>query len=240
MIKQMATAIIMASSVCFAAVGQNSNTSATRQRTTTVNKNTSSQKTSSPATSADALKSNATGQPKKSTGTNRSVGASGAQDPTSGGVTASFNALLDGIRHANVEDASANYWKSPQLLLFNSNGTVTRGWEQMHSNRESSYPNIKDVKLDVKDVRVKMLGRDGALVTCLWTQSQTVKGVPESASGRMTLVFSRVGNAWKIVHLHTSPDAPDSSRVLSSEEEEKTPTKKPASEQLDKPASKRP
>jgi hypothetical protein len=110
----------------------------------------------------------------------------------------------------------------------------------MHSNRESSYPNLKDVKLDVKDVRVKMLGRDGALVTCLWTQSQTVKGVPESASGRMTLVFSRVGNAWKIVHLHTSPDAPDSSRVLSSEDGEKTPTKKPASEQQDKPAAKRP
>jgi ketosteroid isomerase-like protein len=237
----------MASSVCIAAVGQNSNTSATRQRTTTVNKNNSSQKTSSPAAtpadaskSADASKANATGQPKKSTGANRAAGASGAQDPTSGGVTASFNALLDGIRHANVQDASASYWKSPQLLLFNSNGTVTRGWEQMHSNRESSYPNIKDVKLDVKDVRVKMLGRDGALVTCLWTQSQTVKGVPESASGRMTLVFSRVGNTWKIVHLHTSPDAPDSSRVLSSEEGEKTPTKKPASEQQDNAPAKRP
>jgi ketosteroid isomerase-like protein len=240
MIKQMATAIIMASSVCIAAVGQNSNTSATRQRTTTVKKNSASQKTSTPTASPDASKSNAAGQPKKTTGTTRPAGGSGVKDPTSGGVTASFNALLDGIRHSSVEDASAGYWKSPQLLLFNSNGTVTRGWEQMHSNRESSYPNVKDVKLDVKDVRVKMLGRDGALVTCLWTQSQTVKGVPESASGRMTLVFSRVGNAWKIVHLHTSPDAPDSSRVLSSEEGEKTPTRKAASEQQDKAPAKRP
>ena len=101
------------------------------------------------------------------------------------------------------------YWNSPSLILFNYNGSVTKGWDQVRQNRLSSYPEIKDVKLDVHDVSVSMLGRDGAVINCLWTQSQTYKGSPETASGRMTLVFKRFGNAWKAIHLHTSTDTPN-------------------------------
>ncbi|HYU99997.1 MAG TPA: nuclear transport factor 2 family protein, partial [Pyrinomonadaceae bacterium] len=90
--------------------------------------------------------------------------------------------------------------------------------DQMRRNRESSYPDVKDVKLDIRDLSITMLGRDGAVVSCLWTQSQTYKGTPETATGRMTLVFKRVGKDWKAIHLHTSPDRPDPSRVLPSEQ----------------------
>jgi ketosteroid isomerase-like protein len=141
--------------------------------------------------------------------------------PGSEAVLKSFNSLLDGIRQANVDTVTDVYWKSPSLVLFNFNGTVTKGWEQMRKNRESSYPELKDVKLDVHDVSVTMLGRDGAVVSCLWTQSQTYKGVPESVSGRMTLVFKRIGTAWKAVHLHTSTDAPNPTTIPASEQ---TPT----------------
>ncbi len=133
-------------------------------------------------------------------------------------VVAAFERLINGIRKADVKIVTGVYWNSPSLILFNNNGTVTRGWEQMRKNRESSYPDMKDVKLDVRDLAVTMLGRDGAVVTCIWTQSQTYKDAPETATGRMTLVFKRVGRDWKAVHLHTSPDKPDPSRVLPSEE----------------------
>ena len=150
------------------------------------------------------------------------------------GVIAAFNALLDGIRQANVNAVTSIYWNSPQLLLFNNNGTVTRGWEQMRQNRASSYPNVKDVKLDVRDVQVQMLGREGAIVTCLWTQSQTFRGTPETATGRMTLAFRSVGGAWKAIHLHTSPDKPDPSRLFPSEQIE-TPTPTPTPTATPKP-----
>lgn len=137
---------------------------------------------------------------------------------TPSGVLAAFNALLEGIRHANVDAVVNAYWNSPRLVLFNNNGSVTRGWEQMRLNRASSYPDMKDVKLDVRDLRVLMLGRDGAVVSCLWTQSQIYRGVPETATGRMTIVFRRVGREWKAVHLHTSPDTPPPGRVMPSEQ----------------------
>jgi len=132
-----------------------------------------------------------------------------------------FNALLEGIRSANAKVVSDFYWRSPELVIFNSNGTVTRGWDQMSKNRESSYAKLKDVILQESDVHARMFGLDYGEVNFLWTQSQTNDGVPDSASGRTTLIFRRVGKAWKIIHAHISPSAPDQSRVLQSEQEGK-------------------
>ena len=142
----------------------------------------------------------------------------GQQAPGSEGVLAAFNELLAGIRHANVKEVMTVYWNSPQLNLFNYNGTVTKGWEQVRKNRESSYPEIKDVKLEVRDVSVTMLGPTGAVLTCQWTQSQNYKGTPETASGRMTLAFKRIGTAWKAIHLHSSPDTPNPAAIPPSEQ----------------------
>lgn len=133
-------------------------------------------------------------------------------------VLAAFDKLIAGIEHANLNEVMSIYWNNPQLSLFNYNGTSTKGWEQVRKNRESSYPQIKDVKLTVHDKSVYMMGRDGALVTCLWTQSQNYKGTPETATGRMTLVFKRFTQGWKAIHLHSSPDSPDPSRIPASEQ----------------------
>ena len=193
---------------------QNTNSSTTRRQRAT-NTNTSkppasaqkSTDTQPPATTAPAVQR-----------TEATPKIAAAEVPGSAGVVSAFNALIEGIRKANVKMVTGVYLNSPRLLLFNNNGTVTRGWEQLRKNRESSYPQLKDVTLDVKDVQITMLGRDGALVTCLWTQSQTYQETPETASGRMTLVFKRTGKDWKAVHLHTSPDKPDPSRVMPSEQ----------------------
>lgn len=136
----------------------------------------------------------------------------------SGAVLAAFNNLIDGIRHADPRAAINAYQNSPRLVLFNYNGTVTKSWDQLKANREASYPHMKDVKLEVKDLRVTMLGRDSALITCQWTQSMTFRGTPETDTGRMTIVFRKVGKDWKAIHLHTSPDNPDPSRVPASEQ----------------------
>jgi uncharacterized protein (TIGR02246 family) len=132
-------------------------------------------------------------------------------------VREAFDSLVDGIRRADAAAVAKLYWNSPQLTVFNNNGTVTKSFEQARSNRESLYAKVSDVKLDVKDVRVKTLGASGAVVTCLWEQTQTAEGQPEHATGRLTIVYQKVGAEWKIVHTHTSPDRPDPSRLLPSE-----------------------
>lgn len=199
---------------CGVAVAQNTNSSTTTERPRTTNTNRAKlapTETEKPATSA----------PKK-------PATAGQQAPGSEGVVAAFNKLLDGIRHANVKEVMDVYWNNPQLNLFNFNGTVTKSWEQVRKNRESSYPEIKDVKLEARDISVAMLGTTGAVVTCQWTQSQTYKGTPETVSGRMTLVFKRIGNAWKAIHLHSSPDNPNPAVIPPSEQQRPSPSPSPS------------
>ncbi|HEX8635947.1 MAG TPA: nuclear transport factor 2 family protein [Pyrinomonadaceae bacterium] len=145
--------------------------------------------------------------------------ATAAASPAERAVRATFETLLNGIRKSDVEMVMSVYWNSPQLVIFNNNGTVTRTWEQVRSNRASSYPDAKNVQLDVRDVRVQMLGAGGATVSCLWTQTQEFRGAPESATGRLTVVFRLINNGWKIVHTHSSPSAPDPSRLMPSEQQ---------------------
>ena len=214
MIKKLLIASVMVFTISAASLAQNSNSSQTvRPRVTSP---TNTNKAADPQKSTDVQQPATTQPAVRHTETKPRV--STTETPGSQSVVAAFNALINGIRNADVKAVTSVYLNSPRLILFNSNGTVTRGWEQLRRNRESSYREIKDVKLDVRDLSITMLGRDGAVVSCLWTQSQTFKGQPETASGRMTLVFKRVGKDWKAIHLHTSPDRPDPSRVLPSEQ----------------------
>ena len=206
--------LVAGSSLC---LGQNANSSTTaRPRTSNSNRSSDS------PTSTNAQKTPTTTTPRPAS-PKPVITAKAA--PGSDTVLSAFETLLNGIRKADVATVTGSYWNSPRLILFNNNGTVTKGWTQMRQNRQSSYPDLKGVKLDVKDVSVTMLGRDGAVVSCLWTQSQTYKDTPETASGRMTLVFRRFGKDWKAVHLHTSPDKQDPTRVLPSEQ---TPSPSPS------------
>ncbi|HLL71257.1 MAG TPA: nuclear transport factor 2 family protein [Pyrinomonadaceae bacterium] len=175
------------------------------------------------ATAPAATRTRRTGAAQTTTG----AAATASANPAERAVRATFETLLNGIRKSDVEMVMGVYWNSPQLVIFNNNGTVTRTWEQVRSNRASSYPDAKNVQLEVRDVRVQMLGAGGALVTCLWTQSQEFRGTPESAMGRLTVVFRLINNGWKIVHTHTSPSAPDPSRLLPSEQTPATDAAKP-------------
>ena len=204
----MIKSLVLILLTCGVVAGQNTNSSTTeRPRSTTSSTNRSKPPAKPPATTP------------KPPVTTTPAGAEG--------VLAAFNALLDGIRHANVSEVMDVYWNSSQLNLFNYNGTVTKGWQQVRKNRESSYPEIKDVKLEVRDVAVTMLGRDGAMVSCLWTQSQSYKGAPETVTGRMTLVFKRLGTAWKAIHLHSSPDNPNPAVIPPSERPTPSPSPTP-------------
>lgn len=202
--------------MCGAVVAQNSNSSTTTERPRTSNTNRA--KPTPPPQTEKAAPAPKTA-PKKLPATDDAPGADA--------VNHAFNDLLNGIRHADVNAVTGVYWNDRRLSLFNYNGTVTKGWEQVKKNRESSYPEIKDVKLDVREVTITMLGTSGAVVTCLWTQSQNYKGEPETASGRMTLVFKRIGTTWKAIHLHSSPDNPNPAAIPPSERPAASPSPTP-------------
>lgn len=149
--------------------------------------------------------------------TAQKAGAAAKPDPAKG-VREAFERLAEGIRQVDAAKVMSVYDNSDRTLFFNNNGSATIGWEQMKSNRESSYAKTKNVTLEITGLRVEMLSPSAAYVSCKWKQTQEYDGKLEDASGRMTLVFKKIGKDWKVVHLHTSPDNPPATRpVLDSE-----------------------
>jgi ketosteroid isomerase-like protein len=140
--------------------------------------------------------------------------------PGEKGVRDAFDRLVEGIKQSDAEKVMSVYQNNDRILFFNNNGSATIGWETMKKNRESLYEKTKNVTLDITGWRVEMLGKDTAYATCKWKQTQEFNDKLENASGRMTLVFRLVGKDWKIIHLHTSPDNPDTTRPVFPSERE--------------------
>jgi len=146
--------------------------------------------------------------------------AAGKIDPTKG-VREAFDSLIEGIKQVDAGKVAAAYEKSDRLLIFNNNGSATIGWENVKNNVESAYAKVTNVTIDVTGLRVEMLGKTAAYVSCKFKQTQENDGKLESSSGRISLVYRLIGKEWKIVHRHTSPDNPGPTRpVFPSERQE--------------------
>ena len=140
--------------------------------------------------------------------------ATGAKADPAKGVRDAFDRLVDGIKQVDAEKLMSVYDKSERTLFFNNNGSVTMGWTQMKENRDSSFAKTKNVSIEPTGVRVELLSPTSAYVSFKWKQQQEYDGKLESASGRTTLIFKKVGKEWKAVHLHTSPDNPGPTRPV--------------------------
>ena len=146
--------------------------------------------------------------------------AFGQRADPSKGVRDAFDRLVDGIKQVDVDKVMGSYEKSDRLLIFNNNGSATIGWDNVKNNLTASYPKIANVTLEITGLRVEMLGKTAAYVSCKWKQSQEFEGNLESSAGRMTLIYKLVGKDWKVSHRHTSPELPAANRpVLPSERE---------------------
>jgi len=143
----------------------------------------------------------------------KAASGSAKTDPAKG-VHDAFDRLVEGIRQVDAAKVMSAYDRSDKILIFNNNGTATMGWDNIKANVDATYPKLKNVTLEITGLKIEMLSRTTAYVTCKWRQAQENEGKLENASGRMTLVYKLVGKDWKIIHRHTSPDNPPASRPV--------------------------
>jgi ketosteroid isomerase-like protein len=134
-------------------------------------------------------------------------------DPAKG-VHEAFDRLVEGIKQTDADKVMSFYAMSNDLIVFNNNGSATKGWDNVNNNTKQVYAKLSNVSLEITGLTIRMLGATGSYLTCKWKQSQENGGKLETASGRMTLVYQLIGKDWKIVHRHTSPDNPDATRPV--------------------------
>ena len=101
---------------------------------------------------------------------------------------------------------SAGYMRSEQLTFF-SGGSVTHGYEATLARYKKSYQSEgKEMgKLSFSDLDVLPLDEQHAVLRGHW-QLHVEK--QEEIGGLFTLLLVRTNDGWRIIHDHTSMDAP--------------------------------
>jgi len=91
------------------------------------------------------------------------------------------------------------------FTIFEGAGSDT-GWANYrdhHLAPEFANPDLKFHKFEFNDIKSTIIG-DWAFATFSIEKSYTYKGKDTDKTGRGTAILKRVGNVWKIKHLHTS------------------------------------
>jgi beta-aspartyl-peptidase (threonine type) len=101
----------------------------------------------------------------------------------------------------DLEGFMAGYWKSDELTFFTGKDP-TKGWNATLERYRKRYQGKgKEMgKLTFSDLRVDLLGFEGALVRGRWRVVQT----EATLQGLFTVIFRKTPDGWKIVHDHTS------------------------------------
>lgn len=98
----------------------------------------------------------------------------------------------------------SGYWHSPELT-FSGAGGVQRGWDGVLARYQRNYPDRRAMgQLDFSALEYRFLGPDAALVLGRWH----LKRENDELGGVFSLVWQRFPEGWKIIHDHTSLDAP--------------------------------
>ena len=90
-------------------------------------------------------------------------------------------------------------------LVFTSGGKIRRGWQETYDKYKAKYGSDASTMghLDFEILGIQSLGADGAIVLGRWQLTGHA-----AAGGVFSVALARTSDGWRIVHDHTSLDAP--------------------------------
>jgi ketosteroid isomerase-like protein len=113
--------------------------------------------------------------------------------------------MLAGLQVGNLELAH-KYYADNAMFVSGSYGPPIVGFQNWAAGYERQRAQFAGMQIVRRNTVVFPHG-DVAWATYQWELTGTlVSGEGYSAKGQTTLIFNRVGNAWLIVHNHTSVD----------------------------------
>jgi uncharacterized protein (TIGR02246 family) len=112
----------------------------------------------------------------------------------------------DAWNRGDLEAFMEEYWQSAELT-FSSGGATTRGWQAARDRYRAKYGDattMGQLRFDELEIKLLGTGRDAALVLGRWYLARG----DEKMEGNFTLVLTREGKRWQIIHDHTSLTPP--------------------------------
>jgi uncharacterized protein (TIGR02246 family) len=101
-------------------------------------------------------------------------------------------------------DGFMNGYARSKSTIFVSEDTVTRGWQTVRDRYKKKYSDrAKMGTLKFSNLEITPLGADSAVALGRWK----LKRAKDQPHGRVTLIFRKTADGWRIVHDHTSAAA---------------------------------
>jgi len=117
-------------------------------------------------------------------------------------VRAVWNAQVDAWNRGDLDAFMAGYWNSPDLVFF-SNRTETRGWQQTLDRYRARYKaeGRQMGTLDFPQLEFKVLGPEAVLARGTWRLK-----MPDGmeSRGMTSVTFQKRPEGWRIIHDHSS------------------------------------
>jgi uncharacterized protein (TIGR02246 family) len=133
------------------------------------------------------------------------VGTGVAQQADTAEVQAFVRQYTAAINRADAPAIMEMYARVPEVTSAD-NTDITRGWDAIRKDAASLSENR--YRMELGRVDVVPLGPGYALVVA---EASYTFGTPQGAlrvRGVLTLVLQKVGNAWKVIHDHSSSQSP--------------------------------
>jgi beta-aspartyl-peptidase (threonine type) len=135
-----------------------------------------------------------------------SIGCTASSIPVTGDPVAEVRAVwtkqVDAWNRGDLEGFMAGYWKSPDLVFF-SNGSETRGWQETLDRYRASYKaeGRQMGTLDFPQLEFKELSATVVLARGTWRLK-----MPDGkeSTGMTSVTFQQLPEGWRIVHDHSS------------------------------------
>jgi beta-aspartyl-peptidase (threonine type) len=117
-------------------------------------------------------------------------------------VRAVWDTSVDAWNRGDLDAFMNVYWNSPDLVFF-SNKTETRGWQQTLDRYRATYKSEgrQMGTLDFPQLEFKVLGPEAVLARGQW-RLKTPDG--KESTGMTSVTFQKLPEGWRIVHDHSS------------------------------------
>jgi uncharacterized protein (TIGR02246 family) len=117
-------------------------------------------------------------------------------------VRAVWKAQVEAWNRGDLDAFMTGYWNSPDLVFF-SNKTETRGWQQTLDRYRATYKaeGRQMGTLDFPKLEFKVLGPEAVLARGQWRLK-----MPDGkeSTGMTSVTFQKRPEGWRIVHDHSS------------------------------------
>ena len=113
-----------------------------------------------------------------------------------------WNEQVEAWNRGDLDGFMRGYWNSPDLVFF-SNKTETRGWQQTLDRYRATYKAEGRTMgmLDFPQLEFKVLGPEAVLARGQWRLK-----MPDGkeSTGMTSVTFLKLPEGWRIVHDHSS------------------------------------